>query len=314
MVRILVTGASGFAGRYLVEYLRNTPGVEIHGTVYGGAAPEGMTPHACDLRDPAAVDALIASVRPDQVYHLASASNVQSSPDRAWDTIENNTFTLLRLLRACGGIKSPPRILAVTTGEFYETRDQGCLDETAPVNPTNPYAVSKMVQEMLAVQYAMSGLPVIRARPFNHGGAGQASGFVLTDFAAQIARIAAGKQSPLVEVSGNLDSERDFTHVRDVVRAYALLMEKGQPGEAYNIASGVTWRIRAILERLCELAGIRVSIVYNESRQRLLDRKCGDSSRLRALTGWKPEIPVERMLSEVLDDWRVRIRAGDMSV
>jgi GDP-4-dehydro-6-deoxy-D-mannose reductase len=227
--------------------------------------------------------------------------------------INNNTLTLLRLLRACSGMKPPPRILAVTTGEFYETRAQGCLDETAPLNPTNPYAISKVVQEMLAVQYAAAGMPIIRARPFNHSGAGQASGFVLTDFASQIARIATGMQPPLIEVSGNLDAERDFTHVRDVVRAYALLMEKGRLGEAYNIASGVTWRIRAILERLCELAGVRVGIVYDQSKQRSPDRKCGDSSRLRALTGWKPEIPVERMLREVLDDWRARIRAGEMS-
>lgn len=311
-MRILITGAGGFAGRHLAVYLlAHQPENELHGTTIGAATDvfvTGVQPHPVDLRDETAMTALMDTLRPDQVYHLAGTALVQSSPDAAWETIENNTYSILRLLQACHALPNRPRVLVVTTGEFYERGTVDCANESTPILPANPYAVSKIAQEMLAIQYSAAGLPVIRSRSFNHIGRGQRTGFAIPDFASQIARIEAGLQEPILTCR-NTVAERDFTDVRDMVRAYTLLMEHGIAGEAYNIATGRLVPLRTVLDILIANSTYSGRIEIHPSGAQREDRLCGDASKLRTLTGWTPEFSLEQTLRDVLDDWRVRVSA-----
>jgi GDP-4-dehydro-6-deoxy-D-mannose reductase len=178
------------------------------------------------------------------------------------------------------------------------------------MRPANPYAVSKVTQDMLALQYFLSHhLPIVRARPFNHLGSGQGLGFVATDFASQIARIEAGLQEPSMRV-GDLSSERDFTDVRDTVRAYRLIVERGTPGEVYNVASGHTYSIRFLLNTMLSYSSARIQVQSNTSGLHAsgVRRSWGDSRRLRQATEWQPIIPIEQTLRDVLDDWRQRVQ------
>lgn len=322
-MRILITGAGGFAGRHLAAHLRAVqPESSLFGTTIGASSdmfPAGVEPGRVDLRDEAAVAALVDWLQPDQVYHLAGTANVRSSPNtpqeqveqeklKSLETIENNTYTTLYLLRACHALPAPPRVLVVTTGEFYERGQGMCAHEATPINPTKPYGISKLAQEMLALQYSAAGLPVIRARAFNHIGRGQRQGFVVSDFASQIARIEAALQPPSIRC-GNLRAERDFTDVRDMVRAYVLLMQQGVAGEVYNIASGRSVPMRTVLDMLIDHSSYRGRIEVEPTTDLKEDRLCGDASKLRALTGWAPAFTLEQTLAEALDDWRERVRA-----
>jgi GDP-4-dehydro-6-deoxy-D-mannose reductase len=309
-VRILITGADGFAGRHLMHELAAS-GAELHGTRFlpTTPAPPNVAFHTLDLRDEAAATALVAQLRPDQIYHLAGTAAVGQSYSAAWNTLENNLRGQLNLTLACLNSGLMPRILAVSSGEIYGDQLSQPATEDAPFRPTNPYSVSKIAQDMLGLQYFLSsGLPIVRARPFNHIGVGQSPGFVAPDFAMQIARIEAGQQEPVMKV-GALDAERDFTDARDVVRAYRLIMERGTPGDAYNVASGTTWTIRALLETLLSFssASIRVEVDPARLRPGKTSRVWGDASRLRAATGWEPVYPLEQTLRGVLDDCRRRV-------
>lgn len=314
-MRILVTGAAGFVGGHLIRHLRHIhPESELHGTALSATeAVDGVILHALDLRNPQAVAALIAAVRPDQVYHLAAWAQVRQSFHYAWETIENNVRVQLNVILGILAAKIAPRMLIVTSGEIYggDQSHEYPTREDAPLRPANPYSVSKVTQDMMGLQYFLSHeLPILRARPFNHLGPGQAPGFVAPDFALQIARIEQGLQPPVMKV-GSLTAERDFTDVRDIVRAYRLIMERGTPGEAYNVASGTTHRIGEVLDMLLRgsAAAIRV-----ESRSALLEgenvpRSWGDASKLHKETGWEPVIPLETTLQDVLEDCRARVGA-----
>jgi GDP-4-dehydro-6-deoxy-D-mannose reductase len=313
-VRILITGAGGFAGRHLAAYLRaHQPSADLHGTTLNAADsrtfPDGVQPHSVDLRDPDATHALIGTLRPTHLYHLAGSANVRNSFETAWTTIETNARGTLNLIEACVAVKIAPRILVVTSGDIYGelSADQACIDESAPLNPTSPYAVSKIAQDMLILPYVRRyKLPIIRARAFNHIGRGQQIGFAVTDFASQIARIESGLQAPVVTCRNSI-AERDFTDVRDVVRAYALLMEHGTAGDAYHVASGHAVSIHTILETLIAHSIYDGTISVQAEGVQRTDRLCGDSSKLRALTGWTPQIPLDETLCDVLDDWRARV-------
>jgi GDP-4-dehydro-6-deoxy-D-mannose reductase len=315
-MRILITGAGGFVGAHLTAHLRTMlPDAELHGVYLTEPDDPPVIPHLLDLRDSEAVRHLIATVQPDQVYHLAGQANVRLSFDAAWETLEHNLRPQLNLTRACIDAGITPRMLIISSGEVYVpggVHPDQPFDEDTPIAPCNPYGVSKVGQEMLALSYHRSHrLPMLRARPFNHFGPGQRTGFVVPDFAAQIARIEAGWQPPTLSV-GDLSAERDFTDVRDVVRAYALIMAHGVPGEVYNVASGRLVTIRAVLDRLVALARVPVTIAIDPAKFRpnSQPRTWGDCARLRALTGWQPLIPLDDTLRDVLDECRAAVRAG----
>lgn len=312
-MRVLITGADGFAGQHLLRELLATAAadLELHGTTFHALADTSIPYHVIDLRDSAAVSHLIGTLQPEQIYHLAAQSSPAHSLKFPWETFENNIHAQLNLFVACieHGIK--PRILIVSSGDIYgEPPGDAPATEDTPPRPTNPYAVSKVTQDVLALQYHLSNdLPTLRARPFNHLGPGQRVGFVAPDFAHQIARIEMGLQEPRIK-TGSLSAERDFTDVRDVVRAYRLIMQHGAAGEVYNIASGAARPIRFLLETMLSYSSIRPLVDTDTARLRpgRVSKIWGDASRLRAATGWEPTIPLEQTLLEVLNDYRQRVR------
>jgi GDP-4-dehydro-6-deoxy-D-mannose reductase len=318
-VRILVTGAGGFVGRHLMRHLIQTQTqASLHGTIYSDTERNGLASeaqfHLVDLLNAESVKSLLETVQPDAIYHLAGQSSPSKALHAVWRTLEINIRAQLNLLQSCLDLGIKPRIITISSGEIY---CGGYLDpntmpvnEDSPLRPSNPYALSKVTQDMMGLQYFLSHqLPIIRVRPFNHTGPGQLESFVAPDFALQIAKIEAGMQEPKMMV-GNLAAKRDFTDVRDIVRAYALLMEKGAEGEAYNVASNKAYSIQALLDTLLSFTKSKISVQVDEARFRPVDLPLvqGDYSRLHALTGWQPAIPFETTLRDLLDDCRQRVK------
>jgi GDP-4-dehydro-6-deoxy-D-mannose reductase len=302
-VRVLITGASGFAGQHLARHLANIqPGIDIHGTWLESRPDLPINFHQIDLRDRQAVQSLIDEVRPNQVYHLAAFSSPFESLKKPWTTIENNINAQRNILEAC--LSFSPRTLIVSSADLYDFRDgdKVVITEDSPICAVSPYAMSKYAQDMMGLEYNQK-LPVIRVRPFNHTGPGQLPGFVAADFSTQIAEIEAGQSEELIEVR-NLKARVDFTDVRDVVRAYALLMEKGTPGEVYNLASGKTYRVEDLLNILLSYTHVRPR--KKETGQQRESFKSGSFERLHAATGWQPSIPFEQTLLDLLNDCRQR--------
>ncbi len=306
-MRILISGATGFAGRYLVRHLREQySAAELHGTTLTGADQlPGVALHQLDLCDTAPVSDLVKDLRPTHVAHLAALSSPRESFARPWPTIENNLRAQINLLEACSALEPQPRVLVVTSADIYDTVDNP-VTETTPFLPTSPYAVSKIAQDMHALQIHLERhLPVVRARPFNFIGPGQSEGFVAVDFASQVARIEAGQQPPVIRV-GNLAACRDFCDVRDVVRAFALLLMQGEPGIVCNIASGEAHSIQSLLDLLLGMASVPIEVQVDESRFVPLDVpvKRGNYSLLHEATGWQPRISLEQSLRDLLQDCR----------
>jgi len=308
--RVLVTGASGFAGGHLVRFLSLRPDLEVWGCDRGQAqglavAQPNVRMVLVDLLNPDQARRMIARIRPDDIYHLAGQAFVGQSWTDPWGTFETNVRAQLNLCEAVLAEGLTPRILAIGSMEEYGRVSQSDLPirETLALRPDSPYGVSKVAQEMLGLQYHLSrGLRVLRARPFNHIGPRQSRRFVAPAFAAQIAAIEAGRQVPVIKV-GNLDARRDFTDVRDVVRAYTLLVEHGQEGEVYNIGSGQAHAIRELLDILVSYSDRKITIEIDPARLRpsdVMDVVC-DASKLRAATGWQPRITFEASLKDVLD-------------
>lgn len=315
-MRILVTGAGGFAGQHLIRHLRTVdPESVIDGTVYRSvpaSSDHGVTYHRLDLRDADAVTKLIHDLQPDQIYHLAAQASVPRSFDDPWSTFEVNVHGQLNLLNAARSLENPPRILVASSAEVYGLvrPDDIPITEMTPLRPGNPYAVSKVAQDMLAFQaYQTHDLPVVRARAFNHIGPGQSEAYVTAAFAAQIIRIEAGQQEPVVRV-GDLTAQRDFADVRDVCRAYTLLMAHGEAGEVYNIASGTAVTIQTLFDtliRLSDVSHIEVQVDPARLRPSRVPVLRGDATHLAEATGWQPEISFEQSLMDVLADFRQRI-------
>ncbi len=315
-VQILITGAGGFVGGALIRHLRaSLP----HATLVGTCLPsqpapplEGVRWVSLDLRDPDATHTMLDEVRPDHLYHLAGQAFVPRSFEAPWETLETNIRAQLNLLHACTRLGLAPRIVIAGSAEVYGAASVTPITEDAPLLPNSPYSVSKVTQDLLGLQYHLShGLPVIRARPFNHFGPGQSDLFVAPAFALQIARIEAGLQDPVLKV-GDLTARRDFTDVRDVVRAYHLLAERGQAGEAYNIASGAARTIQSVLDGLLAHAHTPITVEIDPARLRpskipILE---GDYTRLREATGWQPAIPFEQTLRDLLEDCRQRVKGA----
>ena len=314
-LRVLITGAGGFVGHHLSAHIGNAqPRARLTGTtlVPGETVHESVNDiYRIDLKDYAKVRELLAECCPDAIYHLAAQAFVPRSFEHPWETLENNIRAQLNLIRACLELEIRPRFLIVSSAEIYGASEpeQLPLNEDTAIRPTNPYSVSKVAQDMLGMQYFLShNLPIMRARPFNHIGPGQNERFVAPAFARQIASIEEGQAEAVIYV-GNLDSKRDFTDVRDIVRAYHMIVEMGQPGEAYNIASGVARSIRHLLDTLLGLTETKIEVRVDPARLRPVDvpEIRGDSSKLRRHTGWQPELTFEQTLQGVLADWRQRL-------
>jgi GDP-4-dehydro-6-deoxy-D-mannose reductase len=317
-LKALITGISGFVGTHLTQYLLEQTDWEVAGTVfgpYGSIKPwwDRLELYPAELSRLEVVAFILEQVKPDFIFHLAAQPMVSLSHRDPWGTLENNIRMQLNILHALVEMEMPDtRTLVVASSEVYgPVRPKELpIRETQPFRPANPYAVSKVTQDMLGLQYHQThGVQAIRVRPFNHIGPGQRPGFVVPDFAQQIAAIEAGQSPPVVRV-GNLDARRDFTDVRDVVRAYHLLMVHGEPGEVYNIGSGQSHPIQAVLDSLLALSQVSISVERDPARMRpsdVPDVVC-DADRLRRQTGWEPAIPFEQSLSDVLDYWRDRVR------
>ena len=316
--KILITGGTGFVGQHLTQNLLSVADeIELHLTTYskdqnnllGGLGQAQVQIHSLDLTDVSATTELFDQVRPDQVYHLAAIPIVGGSFKRAGEIMNNNTQLQLSLFQAISDLKINPRVLIVGSAEEYGVSlpNELPINERHPLRPVNPYAVSKVAQDLLGYAFFVShGIEVIRVRPFNHIGAGQADQFVVAAFAKQIALIEKGQQSTMAV--GNLKTIRDFTDVRDMVKAYTLLMTKGRPGEVYNVGRGQGVTIATILDNLIKLTKVEVKVVVNQALLRESDvpQMVADNRKISQL-GWRPEIELNQTLEWVLNDWRKRV-------
>lgn len=314
-MRVLITGIAGFAGSHLAE-LALAQGAEVAGTVLPDAgAPnlEGLRPRVrllpCDLRDPEAVEAALAEVKPERVFHLAGVSAVGASWARRAEALRANLETTLPLLEALR--RRPVPTLVVSSGEVYGLVPEAAqpIRETEPVRPVTPYGVSKACVELAAGYYAgTEGLPLVVVRAFNHVGPRQAAGFLWSDVARQVAAIERGLAPPVLAI-GATGTRRDFTDVRDMVRAYWLLLARAEPGEVYNAASGRALSVEEVVQGFLRLARCPIETRLDPAQLRPVDIPLllGDAGRLRALTGWRPEVPLERSFRDVLEDWRQRL-------
>ena len=311
-MRVLVTGVGGFVGGHVVDFLGATcPAAEVFGIVRrGGDAlrARGVTVLTADLVDGAATDAVIDEVRPDRIIHLAGQSSVHRSWEDPAATLRANVHGLLSVLEALRRRSLTPRVLVVGSAEEYGAVQVEKLPagEKTPLQPASPYAVSKVAQAFLARQYFLShGIPVVCTRTFHHTGPGRGEVFAESSFARQIAEIEAGRQPPMLSV-GNLDAVRDFTDVRDVVRAYWLLLEKGRAGETYNVCSGRGIAIGDVLRELLDVSGLSIEVRRDPDRMRPSDIPAiiGNPRKLKDATGWTPAIPLRQTLSDLLAHWR----------
>ncbi len=317
--RTLVTGVTGFAGCWLAEALLARGETELTGVSREGRWPDAWAHLAgrvslsrCDLGDGDALLAVLRDARPERVYHLAGYADVAASfrdPGAAWAGNLGATQALFDALASWGG---RPRVLFVGSGLIYgdpEAPGQA-YDERSLLRPNSPYAASKAAADLTSYQRGRElGVEVVRARPFNHIGPGQSPNFAVAHFAEQVAAIELGLRPPELE-TGNLNARRDLTDVRDTVEAYALLMEHGRDGEAYNVGTGQTYSMQTVLDHLIALAGTRVSVNQRTELVRPTDTLAirVDASRLRAETGWAPRVGLEQSLADTLAYWRRQLR------
>jgi GDP-4-dehydro-6-deoxy-D-mannose reductase len=302
-MRALITGGLGFVGQHLSRHLRDN-GDDVTVLDRHGSG-------AVDITDGPAVMAAITTAAPDAVYHLAGWADVGASWSDPVGVFRANAEGSLHVLRACVEAKVE-RVLAISSADLYGivTADELPLRETSPLRPTSPYAASKLAAEAVAQQAFLGhGLGVVRVRPFNHLGPGQAEGFVAPALAARIAR---AERDDLDRIPvGSLTARRDLTDVRDIVRAYRLLIAEGAPGEVYNVCSGRDLAIQELADQLVGMARRPIELEPDPALLRPVDLPVlrGDPTRLREATGWEPQIPIEQTLADLLDDMRQRVSA-----
>jgi len=314
-VRALVTGASGFVGGHLTERLL-AEGWEVWACTTASAASGRRTGAAfnavvADLEVPEQAAEAVRVSQPDVIFHLAARAAVGPSHADPWATIRANVGMQTHVLEAIRHHRPTCAALVVGSGEVYgPARPEDLpLKEDAPLRPANPYAVSKLAQDFLGLQYHLSyGLRVVRVRPFNHLGPGQGPGFVAADFARQLVEAELGWRERRILV-GNLEARRDFTDVRDVVRAYVALAQGAWWGEVFNLASGVAVSIRQLLDLLLQETRVPVTVEPDPQRLRPSDvpEFYGDAGRLRQAIGWQPQIPLQQTLRDVMQYWRERL-------
>jgi GDP-4-dehydro-6-deoxy-D-mannose reductase len=317
MRRILVTGVTGFAGSHLVDYMLTRNDCEIFGIQRWRSRTENIEHFAakialieCDLRDASSTRDTLEKVRPDWIFHLAAQSFVPTSWSAPSESLTTNILGQVNLFEAVRRLGLKCRIQLACSSEEYGMvyPDEVPIKETNPLRPLSPYAVSKVAQDMLGYQYWMSWkVDSVRTRGFNHEGPRRGPVFVASDFAKQIADIEKGLKGPVLHV-GNLEAKRDFTDVRDMVRAYWLALEKCEPGEVYNICSGQAWSIQKVLDHLLSLTKSKIEVKQDPARLRPSDVPIllGDNSKFVKVTGWQPTIPFDQTLSDMLEYWRSR--------
>lgn len=310
-MRILITGITGFVGRHLVEALapqgHALAGISRPSSLANNAdLPADL--HDGELTDGDQVERILQVTRPEWIVHLAGFANTGASfkhPDQCW---ADNLHATISLYNAIDRSGLRPRILFVSTGLVYGDPDepgQPC-DERTTLKPASPYAASKAAADLLSYQYTRNpGLDIVRIRLFNQIGPGQSPDYAVANFARQIAAIEKGKQPPLME-TGDLSAQRDLTDIRDTVRAFPLLLEKGINGEAYNAGRGETFSMQFILEKLLGLSKVKVDVVQKTDRKADTAVTRANAGKLRRTTGWEPRISLDNTLMAILDGWRSR--------
>lgn len=318
-MRVLITGITGFAGSHLADYiLAQHSDVEVFGTIRWRSRRENITHiedkiglfHA-DLKDIVSVKKCLAEIKPDWIFHLAAQSFVPFSWNCPAETFTINSVGEINLFEAALSLKLSPKIHIAGSSEEYGLvlPEELPMKETSPLRPLSPYAVSKVAQDLLAWQYFKSyGLKTVRTRGFNHTGPRRGEVFICSNFARQIAEIEKGKRDAVIQV-GNLEAKRDFTDVRDIVRAYWLCLEKGEEGEVYNVGTGKAYPMKEVLDMLLSMSKVNVKIEVDPNRLRPSDVPIliSDCSKFVSLTGWKPEIPFQKSLEDLLNYWRERV-------
>ncbi len=318
-MRVLITGITGFAGSHLTDYiLSEHKDVEVYGFIRWRSRMDNINHvldkihlYEADLKDIVSLEKALYQIKPDRIFHLAAQSFVPTSWKCPAETFSINAVGEINLFEAVLSLGINPRIQIAGSSEEYGLvhPDEVPMKEDNHLRPLSPYAVSKVAQDFLAYQYFKSyGLDVVRTRGFNHTGPRRGEVFICSNFAKQIAMIEKKKQEPVIYV-GNLDAKRDFTDVRDMVRAYWLSLEKGRKGEVYNIGTGKAYQIKEILDRLLSLAGDDVEVKVDPDRLRPSDVPIllSDSTKFRKITGWEPKIPFNQSLRDLLDYWRDRV-------
>ncbi|MCD6191967.1 MAG: GDP-mannose 4,6-dehydratase [Candidatus Aminicenantes bacterium 4484_214] len=318
-MRVLLTGITGFAGSHLAEYILNHhPEVEVFGLIRWRSRRENIvhlenkiTLVEGDLKDIVSLKKILAVVKPDWIFHLAAQSFVPTSWKCPAETFSINAIGQINLFEAILDLGLSPKIQIAGSSEEYGLvfEDEIPIKETNPLRPLSPYAVSKVAQDLLAFQYWKSyGLRTVRTRGFNHTGPRRGEVFICSNFARQIAEIEKKKREPVILV-GNLEAKRDFTDVRDIVRAYWLSLERGEEGEVYNIGTGRAYAMQDILDMLISLSQVKVKVKVDPERLRPSDVPIllPDSSKFRQLTGWEPRIPLRQSLEDLLNYWRSRV-------
>jgi len=311
-LRILVTGGTGFVGGHLIRFLKSQDSqifVLASGNRHIPNAP-GIQYHAVDIRDGERVHSVVRDVNPEQIYHLAGITAVDLSWTHPRLTYEVNVFGAQNLFDAAMNLPVPPKILNISTSQVYASASES-LTEDSPLRPNNPYAASKAMAELLVAQYQdRAGGGIITARPFNHTGPGQSPNFVLSSIAKQFAEIESGLRPPQLKL-GNVDVGRDFTDVRDVVRAYSMLLEKGKASEVYNVCSGSAVLLSDIIKVFQAVSGTEVTIEIDPEKVRPNDAAeiYGDPRKLQAAIGWDREIPLEKTVEDTLNYWRSQCRS-----
>jgi GDP-4-dehydro-6-deoxy-D-mannose reductase len=352
-VRVLITGITGMAGSFLAEYLEDQhPKVEVFGTFRWRSKldnlqqlrnrgklnvldegqritdeaslrrfvkPAQVTVIDCELQDASAVRGVIRAVKPDRIFHLAAQSFVPTSWTAPAATLTNNIVSQVNLFEAIREARLDPVVHIAGSSEEYGLvyPDEAPISESNPMRPLSPYAVSKVAQETLAIQYFRSyALKCIVTRGFNHTGPRRGQVFVTSSFAKQIAQIEAGLQEPVLQ-GGDLDSMRDWTDTRDMVRAYWLATERGTPGEVYNVGRGSCMRVGDMLDVLLSQTEAHITVEQDPSRMRPSDVRLlwANVDKFKAATGWEPTIPFDKTMADLLEYWRDRVRqsipAGD---
>src|SRR5438552_3183706 len=317
-MRILITGVTGFVGSHVAEYAL-ARGVEVVASYRWRSNTENIE-HLrsrlelveCNLRDMSSAHHLVEVSRPDWIIHLAAQSFVGTSWQAPAETFITNTVSQVNLLEAVRARSPHARFLVIGSSEEYGfvQEEELPITEDNPLRPLSPYAVSKVAQDLMGYQYFKSyGMHIVRSRAFNHEGPRRGDVFVTSNFARQIAEIERGLREPVIAV-GNLKNRRDYTDVRDIVRGYWLLLEQGEPGDVYNLCSGRAWVIQDILDFLLAEARVQgISVQEDPARLRPSDVPVlrGDATKALTAVGWRPEIPFEQTLRDILDYWRGRV-------